>query len=294
VNDNNYRDLLDTNIKSWLEEFKEVVDKRVLLDLLKYKIRQFTINYSKTKARNRRAKVNELEEKLQNCTKKCEKGPCRQNVEDLKCLQAEYDQFYDYITQGAIVCSRATWYEKGEKNNKYFLNLEKSNKEKSCLHKILKSDGTIVVNPKSIMSELESFYTNLYKESNCLPSSFLDDLKEVPTFNVLQSFQKNKTPGNDGLTIEFYVAFWSSIGRPLVDCVNYSYCDNKFFGSLDYFCNISVALSTLGEHTLAAEVQDLLQEYYHRRQTRTGRFGSNIQFNPTNVTKEYFTKHFFL
>ena len=36
VNDNNYRDLLDTNTKSWLEEFKEVVDKRVLWDLLKY------------------------------------------------------------------------------------------------------------------------------------------------------------------------------------------------------------------------------------------------------------------
>ena len=35
VNDNNYCDLLDTNIKSWLEEFKDVVDKRVLWDLLK-------------------------------------------------------------------------------------------------------------------------------------------------------------------------------------------------------------------------------------------------------------------
>ena len=31
------------------------------------------------------------------------------NVEDLQCLQAEYDQLYDYITQGAIVLSRATW-----------------------------------------------------------------------------------------------------------------------------------------------------------------------------------------
>ena len=38
VNDSNYRDLLDENIKNWLEEFKEVVDKRVLRDLLKYKI----------------------------------------------------------------------------------------------------------------------------------------------------------------------------------------------------------------------------------------------------------------
>ena len=100
--------------------------------------------------------------------------------------------------------------------NKYFLNLEKSNKEKTCLRKILKSNGTIVVNPKSIMSELESFYTNLHKESNCLSSSFLDDLKEVSTlteelrnvcegkieynecFDILQSFQKNKIPGNDG------------------------------------------------------------------------------------------------
>ena len=42
-------------------------------------------------------------------------------------------------------------------------------------------------------------------------------------FNVLQSFPKNKMPRNDGLTIEFYVALWSLIGKPLVDCINYSY-----------------------------------------------------------------------
>ena len=35
VNNNNHCDLLDTNIKSWLKEFKNVVDKRVLWDLLK-------------------------------------------------------------------------------------------------------------------------------------------------------------------------------------------------------------------------------------------------------------------
>ena len=45
VNDSDYRFLLDENIKIWFEEFKEVVDKRVLWDLLKYKIRQFTIKY---------------------------------------------------------------------------------------------------------------------------------------------------------------------------------------------------------------------------------------------------------
>ena len=42
-------------------------------------------------------------------------------------------------------------------------------------------------------------------------------------FNVLQSFPKYKTPWNDGLTIELCVTFWSLIGKPLVDRINYSY-----------------------------------------------------------------------
>ena len=99
VNDSNYRDLLDENIKNWLEEFKEVVDKRVLWDLLKYEIRQLTINYSKKKkkAQSRKAKVEELKEKLQNCTNNCEIDSSNENVEELDCLEAEYDDLYDYI-----------------------------------------------------------------------------------------------------------------------------------------------------------------------------------------------------
>jgi len=115
------------------------------------------------------------------------------------------------------------------------------------LRKTFKSDGTIAVDPKTIMRELEFFYSNLYKESNSHSSSFLEDLKDVPIlteelrmvyegrieyngcFNVLQSFPKNKTPGNDGLTIEFYVAFWSLIGKPLVDWINYEFMSLENF-----------------------------------------------------------------
>ena len=39
------------------------------------------------------------------------------------------------------------------------------------------------------------------------------------------------TTGNDGLTIEFYVAFWSLIGRPLVDCIDNSYEFGKLSNS---------------------------------------------------------------
>ena len=97
----------------WLKEFKEVIDKRVLWDLLKYKIRLFTIDYSKIKARSRRANLIKVEGKLRRCKEKCDAEPSIQNVEELERIQANYDELYDYITQGAIIRSRITWYEKG-------------------------------------------------------------------------------------------------------------------------------------------------------------------------------------
>ena len=45
---------------------------------------------------------------------------------------------------------------------------------------------------------------------------------------VLSTFENNKTPGNDGLTIEFYKFFWPEIGTLLVDSLNYAY----FYGEL--------------------------------------------------------------
>ena len=245
VNDSKYCNLLKVECGIWLDEFKEVQDKRVLWDLIKYKIRQLTIAYSKTKARNKRAKLNKLEESLKVFTKKCDTNPSKENFEELECLQAEYDQMYDYITQGSIIRSRATWYEMGEKNNKYFLNLEKHNKKKSSVRKIFTSEGKMTTDPKKIMNELESFYSNLYDGSRGADSetitSFLNDSLKIPKltedlrsdcegklgysecYNVLQSFQNNKSPGNEGLTAEFYLAFWPLIGRLLVDSINYAF-----------------------------------------------------------------------
>ena len=75
VNDSGYCELLTTEYAYWVEEFKEVQDKRVLWDLIKYKIRQQTIRYNKTKARERRAKLQQLEKDLKECMEKCDSDP---------------------------------------------------------------------------------------------------------------------------------------------------------------------------------------------------------------------------
>ena len=42
-------------------------------------------------------------------------------------------------------------------------------------------------------------------------------------YKSLQPFENNKTPGNDGLTAEFYGAFWHTLGNLMVDSLNCSY-----------------------------------------------------------------------
>jgi len=38
--------------------------------------------------------------------------------------------------------------------------------------------------------------------------------------STLDSFDKYKTPGNDGIPVEFYKTFWSVISDSLMNCVN--------------------------------------------------------------------------
>lgn len=47
---------------------------------------------------------------------------------------------------------------------------------------------------------------------------------------ILGSFQMDKTPGNDGIPIEFYKTFWSLIGYFMVNSFNEAY-DNKEMSS---------------------------------------------------------------
>ena len=59
----------------WREEFKEVNDKRVLRDLIKYQIRQVTIKFSKEKASATMEKLKILEDSLKVCEDECGKDP---------------------------------------------------------------------------------------------------------------------------------------------------------------------------------------------------------------------------
>ena len=107
----------------------------------------------------------------------------------------------------------------------------------------LKISGSITTDPFDILSEQQRFYQGLYTSINknvgvtAKIESFLGDLN-IPKLSeeqklscegkitpeecalLLETFQNDKTPGNDGIRIEFYRKFWHLISEPFTKCAN--------------------------------------------------------------------------
>ena len=57
VDDEDFLTLINESVPKWLDEFSSDMDKRLLWDLVKYRVRQVALKYSKEKARQRRKKI---------------------------------------------------------------------------------------------------------------------------------------------------------------------------------------------------------------------------------------------
>ena len=144
-----------------------------------------------------------------------------------------------------MIRSRAHWYEYGEKNNKYFLNLEKKKHRKKDITLLKNEDCSVQRNAKQILEEEERFFRGIYESKNTSPETenfkhFFESVN-LETLNdeeadscegpltikecaeALSKFQNNKTPGSDGFTIEFYRYFWDLLRQFMVESFNYAY-----------------------------------------------------------------------
>ena len=106
------------------------------------------------------------------------------------------------------------------------------------------SSDTEIHDPSVIVSHIKRFYSSLYKrrssknEKECLEYLRSLNLPQISCceresceglltrkecWETLQPMKNGKSPGNDGLTKEFYVCFFNEISPLLIDVVNHSY-----------------------------------------------------------------------
>jgi len=230
-------------IPIWLiEGQKNLTDNRSIWDWIKYNIRAHAIQYSKRKAMKRKEKEMNLQKELAKAKQLLDSDPNADNANALNSTKENLELLYDEKLQGIIIRARARWWEHGEKSTKYFLNLEKRNHFKKHVRK-LKTSGSIIADPYNILSEQKRFYQELYTSrtkyvDNTRATKFFLNNLNIPSLTeqqmlscegkitseecakVLETFQSNKTPGNDGIPIEFYKTFWQLISDPFIRCVN--------------------------------------------------------------------------
>lgn len=150
-----------------------------------------------------------------------------------KILKIEEDEL-----AGAAVRSRSDWNQKGEKCTRYFFDLEKKNGTQKII-KQLEMNGRLLTDKTEILEGIYEHFKSHFKADtiNQEACSQLvrtitkrispDDSKNLErpfTLDELEASHRKmklrKSPGNDGLSYEFYKATWPFIKYDLLDTIN--------------------------------------------------------------------------
>ena len=162
--DSEYIELIKKTIDEVAEEYRnnDDVDAILLWDTMKMQIRSSSLKYAREKKAKIKSKENTLESDISSLRKKLEEENPSDAVKseiykelDIKTLQLE--KIAQYQTRGAILRSKARWYNEGEKNTKYFLNMQKRHFNKKTIKQLQSDKKGVIDTDDKILQEAKSF-----------------------------------------------------------------------------------------------------------------------------------------
>ena len=210
--------------------------------MIKLKVREQCLKYAADRKANMLRKEEELEKRINilqtliesEVTGEQEKVDASREQEVKK---KDLERIIEYRTKGAILRSKCRWHNEGEKNTKYFLNLE--------ISQLKIGENRFVTSDKDILKECENFYRNLYCSrtdtdyilnnksffENSTKKALDNDARQTgeglltkpECLQALKNTEPDKTPGSDGLPANFYKVFWNDISVFLVNAINYAF-----------------------------------------------------------------------
>ncbi|KAJ3584710.1 hypothetical protein NHX12_015205 [Muraenolepis orangiensis] len=163
-------------------------------------------------------------------------------IEILKEKKMALANLLDVKVQGALVRSRFLNINEMDAPTSFFFGLEKKkNGQRRVIHSLLSGTGQELTEPSQIRRRAVSFYSTLYtseyEEGETLSEGFCNGLPQVSEEansqlegpltiqelqTALQGMQGWRAPGIDGLSVEFYRAYWDVLSHDLLDVFNES------------------------------------------------------------------------
>ncbi|CAM2105919.1 unnamed protein product [Caretta caretta] len=220
---------------AWREQWRTFPSVRRWWDLGKVRAKLFCRDYTRGTSRRRNAAIEQLEREVLEMERRLAADPedpslcraCREKREELRALE-------DHRARGAFVRSRIRLLREMDRGSRFFYALEKTRGAKKHVTCLLAEDGTPLTDPEEMCRRAHDFYTSLFSPDPTDPDACEVLWEELPTVSVgdrdqlelpftlaefseaLRHMPTNKSPGMDGLTVEFYRAFWDILGPDLV------------------------------------------------------------------------------
>ena len=206
-------------------------------ETLKRRITKLCQNYSRNMGSEKRLIQSQLMEKLDELESNL---PLDRELDSiLEKTRQDLEEITHDITRGIIFRSKCKWYLEGERNTKYFFSLEKSRYNSRICDTMIHEDKEINDEKKILRIQTE-FYKDLYQSDKLISFSSenisggykvtvdMQTEQNIP-FSIenlgkaTKQLNNEKTPGPDGIPIEFYKVFWEQLKAPLSDMVTYAY-----------------------------------------------------------------------
>lgn len=154
----------------------------------------------------------------------------RENIRtELRIKKLQLEEIIAYKTQGAILRSKRKWYNEGEKNTKYFHNLEKRHFNNKTIRYLQSANRKKLSTDVEILEEAKNYYECLYTTTTVGVNVhdnifFFPDVPETKLginqkefcegllsatecLESLKTMESGKSPGTDGIPAEFYKVF---------------------------------------------------------------------------------------
>jgi exonuclease III len=240
LHDLEYVNLIKRTITQESISFNEIEDKGLAWDYMKMMIRSDTMFYSGAKNKEKKSHITKLENRLRLLEFKLTTIDDENIQLEIDTINTELEQINNEKTRASIFRSKCDWSEFGEKNSKFFLNLEKHNYLNKTISK-LEVNNNEIVNEKEINENIKEYYQQLYSKIEC-NTQLLDDviidlpmlsendklttngiITESEALKSLKTLSNGKTPGIDGLTTDFYKFFWNNIKTLVLQSLNFSF-----------------------------------------------------------------------
>ena len=202
------------------------VEPKQRWELIKFESANFSQEYSRNRAGEKKLIISQLYEQLDELGNKLDDNTNERNLDLYQRTKTDLEELEKEHTAAVIFRCKARWVLESERNTAYFYSLEKARHKARTCAVLINDRGVMIKGTQQILQLQKDFYQKLYTSDKTIQfqpkvkcpqitENQRNEMESKITIDELEQSLKQmangKTPGQDGLSVAFYRKFWSKL-----------------------------------------------------------------------------------